>query len=594
MVRYFSFEAQIQSHSFQHRPLPALPIPPDSLLHQVQHQIPSYQYGAAEGIKLKKMTDSILNAQNLLTSIRQVPYIKYESSWQNKLSLAKNAFNEARTGLSQEQRQEYRVNQLTQQLASAGEKIANRSQLPSGTQNVASLVALLQEKVVDHSAMAQHYAELVALSIMQNHSDHQNIQLNNIKNDIDNQILTQQFLCFAKGETWDEMKSEQVHDEIYHQLMNNNPYVRENHLVTLNMLRSAINDSFGMVFNHLEGGRFKAHKKISGAKLEASLIRADSGKIYALLHNLTRQQQKEILEKYGVNKSFHGVLGEGGFGKVRLALDTETGEIVAVKKYALKRPNVSPRQAAIEEVKQFNKIGGGRYLLGEVDFAHLRNDYVHTSDKGRKHEDDEKSYVFMPLAGDKNCLEIITDLDEISDPVERAATTESLSQQCIKAVAELNSKNLYHRDIKPENFSILNFLVKLIDYGFVTEDKTIDPGSFPPGTSGYFPPEVFNLQFEYSAEKHDSFALGMTLLMLKLRDEPANPVYRGHHLHLPVKMPPLQFDENNNCIGFLNTQMLRGHTLDEIIAKLLDASSEKRISAQEALQLPYFHSQQGS
>lgn|GEM_PF-4530275 len=166
----------------------------------------------------------------------------------------------------------------------------------------------------------------------------------------------------------------------------------------------------------------------------------------------------------------------------------------------------------------------------------------------------------------------------------------------IAATAELNVLGFVHGDIKPENFFHKNDgQAKLGDLEFV-KPQAEGSKNCGKGTSGFKPPEALipAKRDQYSAVKHDAFALGMSLLAI--REGKDTNGGHGKKLLLDGKKFKLesflhpQTKKPYDCKGTSNTGHLQGNTLDEVIAKLLDENPTTRITAEEAMQTPFFKS----
>jgi|GEM_PF-5246291 len=324
------------------------------------------------------------------------------------------------------------------------------------------------------------------------------------------------------------------------------------------------------------GGKLKANKKTPVAILNLTQIRTASGKIYELINTPTPQQLKKIQEKIGYTLP-SGTLGQGGFGKVRYAIDTDTQEIVAVKKMDTPTRSSklkSSRADAELEVATFKKILQSKYTVQLHDYAHLTNAH-----------NQNKSYLFMDLAADCDGSEAVSVIhaDYSGKPQEFRQILGLVAKEYIQAIAEIHSQGNFHRDIKPDNFLHRNMLdIKIGDYGFMTQNNT---NKFSGGTPGFLAPEQKQRHADYTAEKHDAFALGMSLLVVR-NDEQG---FRQSSKHLTLEGKPITLKfKGRNCLGLSNTHKLAGTTLDEVIAKLLAQDPAERISPREALALPFF------
>lgn len=346
----------------------------------------------------------------------------------------------------------------------------------------------------------------------------------------------------------------------------------------------------------LIGGYFKANKKTNTPQLKATQIRTADGQVYELLNSLTPETRQQLATQHhmrpGTDKL---ILGQGGYGKVRLARHLESGELVAVKKF--KQKNKQPKHYADTEIQQFQTLqqtsssqedkAPNDLLDRMLGFSHVFSTH--------KNGDKPKSYVFTPLAnlgdGEKagkriQALQLRGRTEEAEQLFRRVAT------QYTAGVQALHAKGFHHRDIKLENFlhhrTDRGETIRLADFGVMrpAEWQYLYHG----GTNRYLPPEAQGSQIEtqYDAEKHDTFSLGLCLLELRIRAPSQHPEHESH-LHLQYtdgssKNVRLHFDEFSRCKGVPDAllQNLSPQHIDNTVALLLASNPASRISAAAA------------
>ncbi|MEJ2669787.1 MAG: protein kinase, partial [Gammaproteobacteria bacterium] len=413
----------------------------------------------------------------------------------------------------------------------------------------------------------------------------------------------------------------------------------------------SINKEISLSINkHQPKNKFKSFKKDDiFRRAPFTQIRAESGDIYELMNTLNEQLHKDEIESLhqlhdiSFDSNSKHKLGEGTFGKVRLARSIKTGEIVAVKKIK-SEPNRSPNRLAEEEKnileKRFeNEPNNNRYFITFRDYA----------------KTEEKSYIFMSLAGSQDGVKTICNLHEdiYNNGIEHhEQEVRNIAKSYTQCINELHKKGLSHRDIKPGNFLHGKKGIKLGDFGSLTHVGNIK-NNFYAGTPEFSPPEALGkvlqkaldrplqealdrplqeaLKKEYQETlekifpnsealniinipiKHDAFSLGMSLLELRYGRHPLNFSmgkekkkveatvekmkfkYPGENRYRPVFFRiSIPNDPEANANANIDDRILRdlkGETLDEVIAKLLIRDPNKRITPQEALELPYFKSQ---
>lgn len=192
------------------------------------------------------------------------------------------------------------------------------------------------------------------------------------------------------------------------------------------------------------------------------------------------------------------LLGEGGFGKVKLGWDETNQEWVAVKIQKMKADNETKIGMAQTEQKLSEKAGGS-----ELSRGYLERDM---EEKGTK-----KIYQVSKVLGKNlySCLKAdIHSKDRINSLSERLDIAIKMAQK----LQEVHNQNIIHRDIKSDNFlyNKNNKEVTLIDFGLANDvndksNKSNIPGL---GTPGYQAPEIKPNKSLYSKQS-DIYALGV-------------------------------------------------------------------------------------
>lgn len=390
-----------------------------------------------------------------------------------------------------------------------------------------------------HPLPAGRQAEWLTQQHRAYQADYKRVQKSNFERRLNSQIVAFQHRCILKNIPWIEaMPLAKAH--IGKTLLKTDPYAQSHRMLAHAAMSAGLKRVNYSVHEH--GARFKAHKNSDSPLADHTQIRTASGKVYALLNELDEADSKALLEQHGIAKSGSLVLGEGMFGKVRLAQDMETGKIVAVKK-------MFSRHMANLEIEEFGVIPPDDHLVSLFDYAHVR-----TSDG------DNKSYLFMEMVGDVNGDALVKALAARRKQGIWGRQHKLLNQavlECSIAVIKLHELGMFHCDIKPENFIISHKAIHLGDYGLSTKDRYSHPGS----TLAYNPRDE-----KYDAEKHDAYSLGITFYEFM----------HGKHPDDLGESPKTQ-----------NSDKLLGKTLEECVAKLRDEDPEKRITVHEFVRLPY-------
>ena len=393
----------------------------------------------------------------------------------------------------------------------------------------------------------------------------------------------------------------------------------------------------------VQGQYFKADKSrdhITGQPSHSTITTPD-GQEFELLGTLNRAEQQAFRQQHHFRTlptpdptNLAGrpdgdvklVLGAGGFGKVRLARNKATNEIVAVKKYA----------SHLLQIREFDRAK----MMSAT--PHLIQTYAQICVNKSSTGDDLKGYQMMELFGEEDGKKILPHLEFAHDvhPAHGQQQCLELSQGLLLSLRDLHGQNIEHVDVKLDNIFIKQhsggIVAKLGDYGTLQRhnagaswqgDRTDINMA---GTPSYWPPEVMQPGQVSSAFKRDSFSAGLVMLQwskgeylaaqqfdpqspqittLNVNNQPI-PVnrYSGNvdvpklvheeidgNLQEIVRIVPtniIRFEGINNPQHTTdehgNIHPNKGETLDEVIALLLDQDSTTRILPADALALPYF------
>ncbi len=330
-----------------------------------------------------------------------------------------------------------------------------------------------------------------------------------------------------------------------------------------------------------KGSKFKSYKKTLNHRTDETLIKTENGTTYELLNKLTEKQSYELYNQFNIKKLGKTVLKKSGDTTIRLARNIDTGNIVTVKKFN----NVA--QAKHEE-KFYKNNMNQKNIIKIEGFAHIKQNID-------KDDSIDKAYLFLEFIGFKTCDTVIKDTRMLAKYNKLAAhqRIKRYAQLYLQAVSDLHAHGIYHGNITPNNI-------------IHTSDDEIKLDHFPlslyqehyystSSATEYSPPEALlnHSNYQYSAEKHDAFSLGLCLLELKCGVKTTSNNYLNLTINnktYPLEMSLFKKEIGKYCNGIEQTKDVVGNTLDEVIAKLIDTNPDDRISPAEALTLPYFSS----
>ncbi|XP_002132124.3 serine/threonine-protein kinase Chk1 [Ciona intestinalis] len=192
--------------------------------------------------------------------------------------------------------------------------------------------------------------------------------------------------------------------------------------------------------------------------------------------------------------SFVQTLGEGTYGEVKLAVNDENTEAVAVKIVELK--NATHLITSIKKEIAIHKM--------------LQHENVIKFYGTRKEGDYQ--YIFLDYAKGGELFDRIT--PDVGMPQHHA---QCFFRQLISGVEYLHSLGITHRDIKPENILLNeNEVLKIVDFGFATVfrykgiERSVNQQC---GTPPYVAPEVMQNK-PYKAEPADIWSCAIVLVTM--------------------------------------------------------------------------------
>lgn len=296
------------------------------------------------------------------------------------------------------------------------------------------------------------------------------------------------------------------------------------------------------------------------------------------------------MQKFGFNppttyKRLNEV-GDGTYGVVYKAENTQTGQIVALKKIKLDVQNEGIPSTAIREIA----------LLREIEHENI----VQLLDVVSTETQLQLIFQFM----DKDLREFIDEHKTKNSQLQKMHI-KSIMFQILRGVADCHAKRILHRDIKPQNI-LLNEQgeVKIADFGLARAFQIpIRPYTHEVVTLYYRAPEILLSAKEYSTAV-DIWSVGLVFAELYNQvpllqgDSEIDQIFKVFALlgHPSEEEWPGISEMKNYKKTFpqWKAQDLSEKVPDmdelgiDLLSKMLMLDPSKRISAESALSHPYF------
>ncbi|CAK88031.1 unnamed protein product (macronuclear) [Paramecium tetraurelia] len=259
-------------------------------------------------------------------------------------------------------------------------------------------------------------------------------------------------------------------------------------------------------------------------------------------------------------------LGRGGSSRVYLVTDKCTNQQFASK-------NV--------EKRYLKEDGGFEALFNEIKLmAALKHESIVKLEE--VYEGENTFYLILEYLKGSSLHDMITkgiiQLGWVEIKV--------IMMQILTGVEYMHSLNIMHRDLKPENIMFKNQNdikgLRIVDFGLATSTKVTNY-TFPKcGTPGYVAPEIANMK-NHSIKYDkicDMFSVGCIFYKLQITSKDLFP---GNDYQEILKL-------NKKCILNLDTLSIyqTPQTAMDLIYQMLQIDPKNRITAQQALEHPFF------
>jgi calcium-dependent protein kinase len=254
------------------------------------------------------------------------------------------------------------------------------------------------------------------------------------------------------------------------------------------------------------------------------------------------------------------LLGSGAFGEVWLVHHKDLDRDFAMKIIKKRKNRSNDEKDILNEIGILKKLDHPK-ILKVIDF----------------YSTPKKYYIITEYCPEGELFNEIIKVGKFDE-----GQAAFIINQILKAVTYCHKMNIIHRDIKPENIMITNrekngcLQVKLIDFGTAKIFEKGHQENKYVGSSYYMAPEIIKRKYD---EKCDLWSIGVILYILLTGrppfdgnddDEILENVKKGVYDKWAYPFP-----------------LLSAHAKD-LIFKLLQYDPKKRLSAEEAIEHPWF------
>merc|ERR1711959_163605 len=216
------------------------------------------------------------------------------------------------------------------------------------------------------------------------------------------------------------------------------------------------------------------------------------------LHRLGHQHhtnEADLMAKQVGKYEIGHPLGEGQFGKVKEAVDLETGLRCAIKII---------RKAAIKTGKDVETVKKEVQFMKMLDHPNVLKMYDTL-------EDAEKLYLVLELAAGGDLFDKIVNMGGFNEQV-----AGDYFKQILSGLTHCHGKGIIHRDLKPENLLLgSNDLLKISDFGLsnilMTPQQMLKTHC---GSEKYAAPEIMQNTDPYAGAPVDIWSIGVILYIM--------------------------------------------------------------------------------
>ncbi|KAM3916717.1 phosphorylase b kinase gamma catalytic chain, liver/testis isoform [Leptodactylus fuscus] len=278
---------------------------------------------------------------------------------------------------------------------------------------------------------------------------------------------------------------------------------------------------------------------------------------------------KEFYQKYDPKE----IIGRGVSSTVRRCIHRETG-----RQYAAKIIEVTPERMSPEQLQEVRLS-----TAKEMEILHQVSQHPFIITLIDSFESSTFIFLVFDLMKRGELFDYLTEKVTLSEK-----ETRCIMRSLLEAVSYLHANNIVHRDLKPENILMDDSLnIKLSDFGFSCVLRAPEKLRELCGTPGYLAPEILKCSMDEThpgyGKEVDLWACGVIMFTLLAGSPPF--WHRRQMLMLRMIM------DGRYQFGSPEWDD-RSATVKDLISRLLEVSPDKRLTADQALQHPFFQSHQ--
>ena len=348
----------------------------------------------------------------------------------------------------------------------------------------------------------------------------------------------------------EEKKNQPLANNYINTLIDKKNNKNDNHINLTNLSNKYISH-----INHNNQTNNLEIKKIESTTVSHTVV--TKNKIVVLNNDVIVSGNEVNPEKIYIKKK---LLGSGAFGEVWLVRHKDLERDFAMKIIKKRKNKSNEEKEIINEIEILKKLDHPK-ILKIIDF----------------YSKVKKYYIITEYCPEGELFNEIIKVGRFDE-----GQTAFIINQILKAISYCHRNQIIHRDIKPENIMITKrekngcLQVKLIDFGTAKIFEKGQSENRYVGSSYYMAPEVLKRKYD---EKCDLWSIGVIFYILLT----GRPPFDGNDDEEILKNVEIGvYDKTSYPFPSLSSYA------KDLINKLLQYDPKKRISAEEALEHPWF------